>query len=243
MSVEVVERTLDHVDGTDAQFAQLYRPGVDVQPIPYFGNLARAEVLTLGLNPSSKEFTKARRWPSKISASDLAARLDNYFDSTDPPPHPWFEEWAVGLRALGVSYDSSLRLRAAHIDLSPRATRGASAFNKEPIRSVFLDMLRSDATILADALMSAEHAKCVLAAGSATGVYYINEFIDHEVRDLPVRGSWRRGSGPGQTAFHALELADGRSLPMFFCSTGPTKPGVLSSSVAKNRERIKSWLV
>jgi len=243
MTVSLVQRTLDHVAATDPQFAQLYRPGVVVQPIPYFGDLAGAEVLTIGLNPSSKEFTRARRWPSTVSASDLAARLDNYFDSTDPPPHPWFEEWAAGLRALGVSYDSSLRLRAAHIDLSPRATRGASAFNKPPFRSVFLDMLRLDATILADALMSAEHAKCVLAAGSATGLYYINEFIDREVSDLPVRGSWRRGSGAGQTAFHTLELPDGRSVPMFFCSTGPTKPGVLSSSVAKNRERIKSWLV
>lgn len=242
MPTTLVQRVLEQVSATDARYTALYRSDVSVHPIPYFGRLTEAEVLTLGLNPSSKEFTKSRKWPSQISAAAVAARLNDYFDATDPPPHRWFSEWSTALRALGASYDGTLTRRAAHIDLSPRATRGASAFNREPLRSVFLDMLRCDASVLIDVLETASKAKCVLAAGSATGLYYINEFIDREVEGIVVAGSWRRGAGPGQTAMLMLTLPSGRRLPTFFCSTGPTSPRVLSTAVAKNRGQLKTWL-
>lgn len=95
---------------------------VDTHAIPFFGPIEGATVLTVGVNPSWMEF-RNRNWPENLSAPELAERLRNYSSSDKALPHPWFSRWGEGLNLLGVKYGVS----AAHLDLSPRATRAMAS--------------------------------------------------------------------------------------------------------------------
>lgn len=235
--LELVTRTSLHVTNTAERYDALMPSDRPPYPIPFFGRLATARILTLGLNPSAKEFATSRLWPTQMQADTLAERLVGYFDSNDPPPHQWFKEWSNALEGIGSSY----RTNAAHIDLSPRATRSASQFRREPLKSVFLDMLRNDSLIWIAALRAAPEAVCILAAGSASNKHYINEFIRDELREVELAGEWRRGRGSGQSALHTLLLPGGREIPLFFCSTGPSarNASVLSHTVCSNSDNLR----
>lgn len=219
LAISIIKKTRSHVDNTCDRYGNLMQANLVTHPIPYFGRLSNAKVVTLGLNPSSKEFTNNRNWPQSITSESLRDRLCGYFDSVAPPPHRFFKPWSDALIHINASY----KLDTVHLDLSPRATRAASQFGFDPLRSLFLEMLISDAFIWLEAIEAMESIEIILAAGSATNHYYINEFIQSELRDKGVRleGDWRRGNGPGQTVFHMLILPNGRKVPMFFCSTGP----------------------
>jgi len=232
----VVRHACDVIDRTKTHFAPLMRD-VPWHPIPFFGSLASARLLTFGLNPSAGEFSTGRSWPTRLSAEALTDRLTGYFaDDAIAPHHPWFRAWADALAALGVSY----RDGAAHVDLSPRPTASARTFSADPGRSLFLDMLNVDAPIWIEAVNAAPNAKLILLAGSATGKYYINEFIHAELAEYGVSLSprWKRGTGEGQTAFQTFVLSSGRRIPVFFCSSGPSKPAILVRAVSANAERL-----
>jgi hypothetical protein len=198
-------------------------PERQCRPVPFFGPIERAKVITFGLNPSTGEFTKQRSW-SGVTDAALADELVNYWTNSRRPPHKWFQPWETVLSKLGVSYTSD----AAHIDLSPRATN----CRKGELRSLFVKMLQTDASIWIEALRSAPKCKLILAAGSATNASksgYINDFIFEKLSDTGVRlrDPWHRKKGAGQTAFHTICLPEGREIPFFFCSTGPSKNGTV----------------
>lgn len=92
-------------------------PARRCRPLPFFGPIEHAEVVTFGLNPSTDEFTNKRHW-ARTADAVLPDELVNYWSNEDRAPHPWFRPWETVLSELGVSYTSN----AAHIDLSPRAT-------------------------------------------------------------------------------------------------------------------------
>ena len=50
------------------KFPELFRNGEPKYPIPFFGNLLKAEILTVGLNPSADEFNN-RGWKDGLSKS------------------------------------------------------------------------------------------------------------------------------------------------------------------------------
>lgn len=205
-------------------------------PIPFFGSLASARILTFGLNPSAGEFAAGRSWPTRLSAEALTEPLVGYFNGYRAGHHPWFRAWSDSLRVLDASY----RHDAAHIDLSPRPTASARNFSKRPQKSLFIEMLKADAPIWINGLNDAPNLKLILLAGSATNQYYINEFIQTELteRGVALLPPWRRGSGEGQTTFQDLVLPDGRKIPVFFCSSGPAKSAVLVDAVSTNAQPL-----
>jgi hypothetical protein len=144
---------------------------------------------------------------------------------------------------IGLSYALG---EAAHIDLSPRATKAAGHFKTEPLKSLFLEMLQTDAPVWVEALRQAIRCSLILAAGSATNDYYINEFIRDKVSLPGIRlgGDWRRRRGEGRTALHTLCLPGGREIPLFFCSTGPTRNqgAVLIGACRAHMETLKRLL-
>ncbi len=231
----VVQHALRTVDGTQARFASLMRD-VNWHPIPFFGSLASARILTFGLNPSAGEFAARRSWPAELSAEALTQRLVWYFDGQRADHHRWFRAWSDSLRLLGASY----RRDSAHIDLSPRPTASARTFRKPPQKSLFIEMLKVDAPIWINALDAAPNLRLILLAGSATNQYYINEFIQIELAEVGVAllPPWKRGRGEGQTAFQDLVLPGGRKIPVFFCSSGPAKSDVLVTAVSKSAQRL-----
>jgi len=125
------------MDATRPQFESLLRPGVKTHPIPFFGDIKHARVLTVGINPSAGEF--ARSWPEEIKAGELKDRLQGYFESGAVPPHKWFEVWRRALTPLEVSYQDG----AAHVDLSPRAT--VFRIKGDANRKLFAAMIAQDA--------------------------------------------------------------------------------------------------
>lgn len=246
--MSILRKTLAHVENTRDQYDRLMRPGLVAHPIPYFGRLSNAKVVTLGINPSSKEFTVKRNWPNPISIEDLRDRLCGYFDSQTPPPHKFFNEWSNALSQINASYNSD----TVHLDLSPRATRAAGQFGSDPLLSLFLQMLREDSCIWLEAINKMQSLEIILAAGSATKKYYINEFIKSELRDKGVmlEGAWKRGVGSGKIAFHKLILPNDRQIPMFFCSTGPAAPhgrdnlnGGLVKAIQAHALEINKWRI
>jgi hypothetical protein len=87
-------------------------------PIPFFGDIRRAKILTVSLNPSWTEFRPARQWLANLDAPALTTRLLHYFDLPFPRCHTWFAQWEKALLYLGCSYEQD----AAHVDLSPCPT-------------------------------------------------------------------------------------------------------------------------
>ncbi len=235
----VVQHAIKLVKRTQPRFASLMRD-VNWHPIPFFGSLATARILTFGLNPSAGEFTVGRSWPAQLSAEALTERLVGYFSGHGAGDHRWFKAWSESLALLGASYQRD----SAHIDLSPRPTASVRTFSKDPQKSLFLEMLKTDASVWINALNATPNLKLILLAGSATNQYYINEFIQTELAERGVRllPPWRRGGGEGQTVFQELVLPGGRQLPLFFCSSGPTKPAVLVNAILTNAQRLSQIL-
>lgn len=103
----------------------------NLHPIPFFGELQRAEVVTLALNPSHAEFSIGR-WPvnggsKRLTPNGLTNRLLSYFHSPIHPANAWFDECEAGLLALGCSYQTN----AAHIDVHPFPTKFARDMNED----------------------------------------------------------------------------------------------------------------
>ncbi|NOS69526.1 MAG: hypothetical protein HOP33_06320 [Verrucomicrobia bacterium] len=104
-------------------------------PIPFFGDIRRAEVVTLALNPAHPEFVPERRWPigcgsGSLTAVGLTNRLLSYFDSPRTRRHQWFDVCEQGLAALGCSYQTN----AAHVDVHPFPTKFARHLNQNEKR-------------------------------------------------------------------------------------------------------------
>jgi hypothetical protein len=136
---ELVGQIIANVQITDDQYQALYRPGLLRYPLPFFGDLENAELITIGVNPSSTEFEAVRGWNQNMTSAQIAFRLVNYFRLWNPPPHAWFTSLETKLRLNGYSY----YFNAAHLDLSPRATRAMRTFIGNP--ETFLNMVSRDA--------------------------------------------------------------------------------------------------
>ncbi len=105
-------------DEARAGLGDLLIPRVPLHPIPFFGNLESAKVITIGLNPAITEFSKHRDWKSSLNNEDLTFRLVNYFRLAGihyPPPHGWFSDISEFLHIIGCPH----KIAAAHVDLCP----------------------------------------------------------------------------------------------------------------------------
>jgi hypothetical protein len=151
-----------HVRDTDARFAALYTSSPPPYPIPFFGNLETARVITIGVNPSSKEFAPWRSWKSDMTNEQLTSYLFPYFQNSKPKPHPWFAPIEEALNILDCSYQTN----TAHTDLSPRATKAMSWLNGEGERSNFLQMIREDVVCISKLLSVCSSCRAVFLVGS-----------------------------------------------------------------------------
>jgi hypothetical protein len=83
-----VARVVSYERESREQFAVPYRTNVTAHPITFFGDVTRAKVLTVGINPSWTEFVNGR-WPSTVTTEELTHRLVTYFVSILRTfPHP-----------------------------------------------------------------------------------------------------------------------------------------------------------
>jgi hypothetical protein len=106
--------------------AVILREDIPLHPVPFFGAIQQARVITVGLNPSSTEFEEPNRWPQQMAPEDLARRLVDYFRDPTITPHHYFAELQQALTYIHCPY----HLCAAHVDVSPWSTYSPTAINK-----------------------------------------------------------------------------------------------------------------
>lgn len=197
-----------------SRFEALYHSGRKVSPVPFFGDVRKATVLTIGVNPSADEFLPSRGWQEEPDAQYLEHRLLNYFTTAPAPPHPWFRTWVDALGVISCSYTST----AAHLDLSFRPTIPMS----ESPRGLFKEMVEHDVRWFFEMLKHCPNVRLLMLAGCATHGLYMHEFLHRNAPRFGCTfgGSVERG-GKGKVSFNALETG-GRRLPVFFCSISPS---------------------
>jgi hypothetical protein len=237
--IDYVAKVIADTQASAHEYVGFNRSGIPTQPIPFFGDVETASVLTVGVNPSAKEFVN-RAWPAQqMTATKLADRLCHYFVSAPAPAHPWFDTWSAALAHLDVSYLHG----AAHVDLSPRATVAMGSISNW---QHFARMVERDARWFFELLALREAPRVILIAGCVTKRWFINDFIariastyGYELADKAEK------SGEGRVGFLCLRLL-GRSggIPVFFCSVSPSgrKRQILVDRVRENKDAIATWL-
>jgi hypothetical protein len=130
------------------------------RPIPFFGNPATALIATVGVNPSSSEFTPGRGWSHVQTMAAWKKRLRDYFKSTIPP-REWFDPWRIGLELLGMSYE---RGTATHLDGSYRPT-SAMIKNPNTNREEFRRMVERDVAWFFRLLLLCPNLRVLLTFG------------------------------------------------------------------------------
>lgn len=129
-------------------------------PIPFFGKVLNARVLTVGVNPSNMEFAEERQWSEPLSVPDWQERLLNYFNWPDVPAYGWFETWSICLKLLNLGYAIG---EAAHIDISPRPT--TPMLDEVTDKAEFRKMTEHDVKWFFDLLANLTQVQLLLVAG------------------------------------------------------------------------------
>ena len=213
------------------------KTGVTSYPIPFFGRVDVARVLTVGVNPSAGEFQN-RGWPSHVDGHYLTQRLLQYFERGSAHPHPWFRVWQSALRTLDISY---LTGDAAHIDISPWATAAMSQNDPED----FAAMMQRDIPKMFNLIDKLINVRLLLMAGTVTKKYYMNDFVARTCKN----SGWELAgpspnSGAGRVAFQVLKKGQ-RALPCFFCSVSPSSYNnaeLLVQRVDESSDKLRLWL-
>src|SRR5262245_46012663 len=130
------------------------------QPIPFFGDILNARVLTVGVNPSNCEFHPTRKWDAIKNPPQWERRLLNYFRIPEIPAYRWFETWSMCLELLGLSY---ARGEAAHADISPRAT--SPMLSAQTDKREFRAMVEHDVKWVFTLLCNLPKVRLLLVAG------------------------------------------------------------------------------
>ena len=235
--LETFVRCVDETRYTQSRYGALMRASIVTHPVPFFGDIETAKVLTVGVNPSITEFVR-NDYPREISHGDLYQRYLRYF-SAPRQPHPWFCTWEEILRMLGHSYASGT---AAHIDLSPRPTE----LMRHCPPATFLAMVFGDAQWFWRFLSNCwDDVGMLLLAGTVTKLRYMDQVVHEsappgfQVRPTPFRPL----SGKGHIRWFSISHKN-RSVPAFFCSSGPSagKASLLPLRVRENQKEIAKHL-
>jgi hypothetical protein len=232
-SFEFLKQVLTHVSNTPELVGANKSPHKVICPVPFFGNLESATILTVGVNPSDGEFASSR-WPGKISSEALHERLKNYF-SNSCPAHQWFDGWKLAFKEIGeiFSYEKE---SAAHIDLSPRITVPMS---RVPDRLLFVKMLESDIRWLFKAIECSRSARLIMVGGKVLQKLYVAKWIG---LNTPKKFTFRYiQNGVGLTCFYLLEISE-RKIPIFSSHVSPTFKQALVQNVYANRNQLRRFL-
>lgn len=166
--VALVEDEMNLFEKVHREYAGIFQHNDNLYPIPFFGDIRRAEVITVALNPAPNEFSAERQWPARaqptgLTATALTSRLLHYFDLPSPRPHNFFSR-QYGDMLLWVH--SAYARNVAHVDLLPFPTVRPTDMGLEQRRK-FVELLRLYGDRLSRVLALASCAKVVLVAGWA----------------------------------------------------------------------------
>jgi hypothetical protein len=163
--VKHVAKIQSKTEDAKRTYKKILREKVSFHPIPFFGNVSTARIITIGLNPSSGEFEPWRCWPEELDAQELALRLVGYFRHAQPRPHPWFAELQEALSIVNCPYT----LAAAHVDVSPWPTLSPNSLkkriNKRELLAYYHEMILTERKHLGAFLQKCKNLKFVFIIG------------------------------------------------------------------------------
>jgi len=107
-------------------------------------------------------------------------------------------------------------------------------------------MVERDLWVFFGTLELCSKAKLVMMAGSVTGKYYLNEFLQRFAPDYGYRldGAFNRLEQPGRAKISSHYLSgEDRKLKVFFCSSSPSDPKgtLLPQRIKENGKDLKIW--
>lgn len=225
-----------------SDYNDLFDSDTPTIPIPFFGDLHTARVVTVGLNPSDGEF-KDRSWPQSMDTPQLNERLTQYFCNSQVEPYKWFTTWEKALNQIGASYKNGT---AAHIDLCPWPTKSAGSFNTETAnRKKFIQLASQSLPSFWRCLQAASHVRLVIMAGTVTKEHNMNDFVTrfNPSTDFSLQGKVTKG-GDAHIGWQCLHLPE-KELPVFYCSVSPSnwaKKDLLIARVSENQKRLREYL-
>lgn len=225
-------------EDSSKRFPTLFRDGEPKYPIPFFGNLLKAEIFTVGLNPSADEFDN-RGWQNGLSDESLADHLLDYFSTS---PHGWFRKWSEVLSLLTGS-PSYIQGHVAHVDISPRATQGFGSFSQEEIMR-FDSMLRQDIRWFFHLIARSTKLKLILMAGTASTTCYLDKLVAECAGQHGYGLSGRQSANGIQCRFWRLD-GHRKSVPIFFSGSSPSdrrNPMRLEENVRANVDSLNAFL-
>ena len=202
-------------------------------PIPFFGDILHARVLTVGVNPSEKEFSPARRWNEVTSPEQWQARLLGYFQNPEVRPWIWFETWSMCLTLLELGYAGG---GAAHIDVSPRPT--TPMLDKDTDKVKFRSMVEHDVKWFFELVAKLPRIQLLLVAGPiprANGSkQQLADFIHEQAGAHGVE--WKQA----QPLPKLITPSRPDGIPVFICPFEPGVDGLYSMvrHVHRNRDLL-----
>ena len=197
-----------------SNFPQLFYEEIPTIPIPFFGDVTKAKIITVGINPSSGELRK-NNWNSAMNEKDINKKLINYFKDN---PHEWFETWEKALKEINYSYYDGT---AAHIDICPWATKPSSSTDQVLFEKLLIQSIPDFYQVLEQCV----NLEFIVLAGSVTKKWYLNKFLfKHPFADnsLLMKPIIKKPSP--YTQEHILKIGD-KKIKTFFCSVSPSARG------------------
>ena len=203
MTTEELSKWLGNLHGEVEQTNQQFPNNlVAGWPIPFFGDLLHARVLTVGVNPSDKEFNPTRRWNEVTSFAQWQTRLLGYFQNDEVRPWIWFETWSICLSLLDLGYAGG---GAAHIDVSPRPT--IPMLSPTTNSDEFRNMVECDVKWFFDLLNRLPQVQLLLVAGPIPRATGRKQQLADFIRE--------------QAGMHSAEWTLGNPLPRLLLSSRP----------------------
>ena len=185
-------------------------------PMPFFGDVLRARILTVGVNPSDQEFNPDRRWDAITNPKQWQTRLLHYFRISGVPPWCWFDTWSICLELIGHAYAAG---DAAHIDISPRPT--PPMLDKRTNTGQFRPMVEHDVKWFFQLLGQLPQVRLLLVAGPIPRANGHKQQLADFIREKAgAHGVQCRQPGRLPTL---LTPSHPKGIPVFVC---PYEPGV-----------------
>jgi hypothetical protein len=161
--VELVEKEMAAFRELRLAHPSLFPPNNNLYPVPFFGDIRRAEVVTLALNPAHPEFSPDRHWPvgagtRSLTPVALTNRLLSYFHNPTVRPHRFFNAFEEGLSAIGCSYKTN----AAHLDVHPYPTHFAADLGLAESETLRLIVNSTSADHMIDVLALCQQVKLIV---------------------------------------------------------------------------------
>lgn len=209
---------MDRAGAVKNTFSQLFYDDIPIVPIPFFGKISKAKIITVGINPSAREL-KNNNWNSVMTAYDINKKLIGYFEDN---PHEWFSVWEEALNEINYSYKNGT---AAHVDICPWATKSISTADKEGNNQLFEKMLIQSLPVFYQLLKQCVNTDYIVLAGAATKSKYLNEFLyDNCISDCKLLLKPKRNRPAPYVNKHFMRIGD-KDIKTFSCSVSPSARG------------------